>query len=501
MTKLIVTITPPTPNGDLHIGHLAGPFLSADVFARVQRQQGHECILISYSDDYQSYMVRKGIETGRHRLVLARENTVRIKATLSAAGIEMDRWMSPYENPYFLAAAREIYQAAVTKGHVRRHNSAEPYCPRCDTWGYEAFGRGLCNFCGSDSDASQCECCAYPPDAAQMADFRCKLCRQPFEWRTVEREFLDMRAYTNHLRKIIYRGVPLRRPMDAWVEQILHDGPAEWGITRPYEAGLDLRSDGSCRLHTWFLGIAGYMAVTREYGGRIARQPGLYDAYWRQPGVSLVHFLGYDCAYSHMVVYPSLLSNLDGPTPAPQFYPNQFLKLDGKNLSTSRNHAIWGRDLIREYGTDAVRLYLASIAPEEFEGDFRTDEFRSWYRTTWQGTINALIDHAGEGRAREHGSRPATRDDASLGAFRQRWTAAASRDTFSMRALAGIVFDLIALGRERMALGQPVAEIVHTIGVLGQALHPALSDRIARSLDTEPDKVTADLAVLVPVQD
>ncbi len=142
MSKYIVTITPPTPNGDLHIGHIAGPFLSADVFTRIQRQRGHECVLLSYSDDYQSYMQRKGIETGIEPSVLAQSNTEKIKRSLAAMKISVDNWMSPYNNPFFKDAVQELFDSAHERGAIAFHDSSEPYCASCNVWGYEAFGRG-----------------------------------------------------------------------------------------------------------------------------------------------------------------------------------------------------------------------------------------------------------------------------------------------------------------------------------------------------------------------
>jgi len=256
-------------------------------------------------------------------------------------------------------------------------------------------------------------------------------------------------------------------------------------VTRPGEAGLDLLPDGSCRVHTWALGIAGYMATTREWADTVVGRSELYDAYWRNNDVSLVHFLGHDCAYSHLVIYPSLLSNLAGPKPTPQFYPNQFLKLDGKSLSTSRNHAIWVHDLIRDYDSDAVRLYLASVAPEETESNFQLDMFRRWYRATFVKVVDALIEKA---RAERNGAvvpEPPADDQLLLAGFNNRWSAATCRRSFSMLALARIIFDLIALGHDRMQFGQPIAHIVEAVGELGQALHPKLSQRIRATIGTQ----------------
>lgn len=480
MNKLIVTITPPTPNGDLHIGHLAGPFLSADVFARVQRQRGNDCILVSYSDDYQSYMIRKGIELNRDPQEVARENTAKIKATLAASRIEVDHWMSSYENPHFRWAATEVHQAALDARAVTREVSKEPYCPSCRTWGYEAFGRGCCNYCGHDSDASQCEQCAYPPDAAKMTNFRCKLCGGALEWRDAEREFLDIGRYGPYLRTV-FDHAPLRPPMDEWANRVLSDGPGKWGITRPGEAGLDLAPDGSRRLHTWFLGMCGYMAATREYAEAVAGRPELYDEYWRSPDVELVNFLGYDCAYSHLVVYPALLSNLPEPRPRNRFYANQFLKLDGDNLSTSRNHAIWAKDLIRDFDADAVRLYLAAIAPEEREGNFQLAVFKEWYRDIFVETIPALLDRAASERAA--GTDPLSADDRILArSLRDRWDAVTTVENFSMRSMAQIVLDALAIAAERSRIERPVAFLLDLIGTLGMALHPDLSARISQKL-------------------
>lgn len=179
MGKLLVTITPPTPNGDLHIGHMAGPFLAADIYTRAQRQRGHDCTLVSYSDDYQSYMLRRGIELDRAPQALALENTDKINDTLKKMGIQVDFWMRPYSNSYFKNAVEEMYEYAVKAGAIYKKVSQEPYCEHCDKWGYEAFGRGNCDHCGSDSDASQCEECAHTPNASKMSNFRCKLCATP----------------------------------------------------------------------------------------------------------------------------------------------------------------------------------------------------------------------------------------------------------------------------------------------------------------------------------
>ncbi|MCW5255098.1 methionine--tRNA ligase [Verminephrobacter aporrectodeae subsp. tuberculatae] len=489
MAKYIVTITPPTPNGDLHIGHISGPFLAADVFTRAQRQQGHDCVLVSYSDDYQSYMLRKGLETDTDPVVLARRNTDRIEQSLVAVDIRVDKWMRPYENRFFRDAVTEVFEQARACGAIEFRESVEPYCPPCDKWGYEAFGRGKCNFCGADSDASQCEGCAQAPDAARMKDFVCKLCGKPHQWTPVRRAFLKLGNYRALLNTLHARH-PQRAPLDSWLAPAVSE-IGDWGVTRPGDAGLDLAPDGSCRVHTWFMGLAGYIAAFREYAYE-AGKPGLYKEYWGSGKGSLVHFLGFDCVFSHAIVYPVLLSMLPDVKVSQHFVPNQFLKLDGLNLSTSRNHAIWVADLAREACADSARLYLASIAPEETEGDFVCERFRAWRQAVFDEFVPALLA-AGKAGGKQGWDDLAGHDGPLIQGLRLQWLDAARADRFSMKRMAGVVLNAIEITRGRLADQRPVGHLAAFIAVAGKALTPGLSARLVAAFDLPEDEVTMNL--------
>jgi methionyl-tRNA synthetase len=476
MTKFVVTITPPTPNGDLHIGHLAGPFMSADVFSRAQRQRGHECVLISYSDDYQSYMLRKGMELGTDPVALAKSNTEKIKATLQAADVQIDHWMQPHDNPYFAEAVRKVYRAAEKSGALDVRPSLEPHCPKCDVWGYEAFGRGNCNYCGADSDASQCEGCAQEPDSKQMENFRCKLCGGPHDWKPVERVFLKLGKFRDVLRAV-YRDASLRSPLGEWVKDTVETKLQDWGVTRPEDGGLDLAADGSRRVHTWFMGLAGYMAAFREYAEVHRQDPSLFEYYWGSNNSHLVHFLGFDCALSHAIIYPALLSTMPEMRIQQHFYPNQFLTLDKLNLSTSRNHAIWMRDLVAESCSDSARLYLASVAPEEQEGDFSLSAFHQWRQAIFGEFTENLFLAAKKERGTWNKNRqpPAS---SQIEEFQQRWALATSVDQFSMKQLAHLVLDVIAAIQARHASCLPSVDLAIALAVFGKPLIPNLSTKI-----------------------
>ncbi|UTY58944.1 methionine--tRNA ligase [Massilia sp. erpn] len=480
MARLLVTITPPTPNGDLHIGHIAGPFLAADVYARVQRQRGHDCTLVSYSDDYQSYMLRKGIELGRDHQEIAHENSTKIQATLKKIGIGIDHWLLAQDNPYFRAAVQETYDAAAQAGAIASRDSQEPYCAHCDKWGYEAFGRGLCNHCGVDSDASQCEGCAHTPDAAKMQEFRCKLCARPMHWQPVRREFLQLAQFRPLFQSLFGNGAA-RASMSQFLREEFEMGFPDWGITRPHDGGLDLREDGSRRIHTWVMGLSGYFAAFREFLHEKKQAPHEYDEYCKSGQGRLVHFLGYDCAFSHMIVYPALLQCMKSYRMEQSFYTNQFLTLNGKNLSTSRNHAIWARDLVDQSCADSARLYLASVAPEEGEGDFDVARFEAWRREVFADIGGKLAAAAAAECAAGAPLQADGEDAAVINALAARWLEATSLEHFSMRALARLALDVVQTARERLAAGAGVLPFVALAGAIAAPLAPGLSARLLAS--------------------
>ncbi len=377
MSKYIVTITPPTPNGNLHLGHIAGPFLAADVLARGLRQQGHEVVFLCYSDDYQSYVLRKAIELSTERFKLAATFAAEIEPTLKLAGISLDWFLKAYNNPYFSDAVTFFYEQAHASGAIKTRVDMVPYDPEHNVYGYEAFGRGTCNFCGHESDASQCEHCAQAPDLHKMGPIRGTTFGGVMDWKEMPREFLQLHRYKNRLLDH-YRSIPLRSYLRNFIEAVFAREDLDWPIDRPGECGIEIRTASHSNvIHTWFSGIAGYLAAFTEWADRIGK-PRLVKEFWYDQETNIVHFVGFDCSFSHAIVYPSLLHNCEGMTRNVHLFPNKFLKLEGKDFSTSRGIAIWVNDILRDAPLDAVRTYLALHSPEEEVCNFERKDFDDW---------------------------------------------------------------------------------------------------------------------------
>lgn len=458
--KIIVTITPPTPNGDLHLGHLSGPFLSADVFARRMKQLGHDAIVVSYTDDYQSYLPRKTTPLLRKPFEYARLVREMMLQSMASAEIYLDYFMPSSRCDNFAQSAEHYYQLVQHQVHVQERKSF--YCSSCDVYGYEGFGRTNCNWCGTSSDANQCEHCARMPDIDKIEHMTCMSCHQEMSEVTVPQHVWEIgQNYTDVAKE--HKGISKRACLENYLEEALDNVQESWGITRPGDAGLELTCLDSKPLHTWFMGLAGYRSAVKTL---LEQDPerGEFTQWWH-PDTQLVHFLGYDCSYSHAVGYVSQqLHDKEGPGIG-HFITNRFLKLDGDDFSTSRGHAIWIKDITSQYPADAVRLYTALNAPETEVANFSVKDFEHWYQTFFLSLVRSIRADWSVERADFVGYEPV---------FSQ-WEKNASLEEFS---IAGMAKQLIAFSEALLITANPTREHWLKWAEMAAALCPVLSNEV-----------------------
>ncbi|MEZ5841968.1 MAG: class I tRNA ligase family protein, partial [Hyphomicrobiales bacterium] len=293
--------------------------------------------------------------------------------SLEAVDINLDHFMRAYESEAFAASATHYLNAV--SADVERRPAPVHHCPACGKWGYEAFGRGKCNWCGSSSDASQCEHCARKPIAELMTDMTCIACGSPMELVDVDCHVWTLGRHYPAVAKA-HAGQPIRQCLADFLKDSLADTSDNWIITRPGDAGLSLAASDGLPLHTWFMGLSGYRAAVVEYLAAHPERGSFAD--WWGPETKLVHFLGYDCSFSHAVAYAvEQISDPAGP-PVGLFLTNRFLKLNGEDFSTSRGIAVWIKDMTGQYPSDAIRLYTAAFSPETEVKNFEMGHFRDW---------------------------------------------------------------------------------------------------------------------------
>ncbi|MCT4554266.1 MAG: methionine--tRNA ligase [Pelagimonas sp.] len=435
MSRYILTVTPPTPNGDLHMGHLSGPFLAADVMRRQLIAQGHDVLMVCYSDDYQSYLPRKAEALGRDPAEYSHQMQRAITLSAELAGVEFDAFPTTQDNPWFAESVNHYLDCIsddLATETVQVHR-----CPSCSKWGHEAWGRGNCNVCGESSDASQCEGCAAKPTPYLMTDMTCINCGTPMQLTTQRAEVWHLgKRFDALAARHAKRG--MRDDLRAYLAEALAKQDDSWPITRPGDAGLPVARFGGDPVHTWFMGLAGYRAAIKAHL-EDAPQHGRFADWW-SPDTQLVHFLGFDCSYSHAVAYGvQQICDPDGPDVG-RFVTNRFLKLDGDDFSTSRGNAVWIKDVTGLYPLDAIRLFTALHAPETQAENFSLAAFRDWIDSSYTPLRKAVSQALTSAAQDNRDNRADWQNSAPAIAYR----AATRLDAFSMQAMARAVMDLFA---------------------------------------------------------
>ncbi|MFB7248889.1 methionine--tRNA ligase [Streptomyces populi] len=356
--RVRVFCPPPTPNGGLHLGHLAGPYVRADLFVRALRSMGRHARYVTGTDDHQSYVATAGRLTDRSPSCVAKEQGDGIVRTLHGAGVHTDRLTRPLADPDHTRTMSAWFDRLLASPAVTSRTEPTAYCATCDLSLFQAFARGTCADCAADSDGEICEACARPNQARDLKAVRCRICHTPATTREETALWLDLEHFGEALRARLKR-IELSADLRAVVERLLDapGGLAPYRLTRTGTWGSVVGDDPGQRLDPWadlaFTFLEASRAETERYG----------------PADNAL-FLGLDNGYYYAVLLPALALAAGAEEHLPAMYvTNRFLQLSGRKFSTSRGHAVWADEALARGERDAVRASLLRAAPEGRETD------------------------------------------------------------------------------------------------------------------------------------
>jgi len=455
--RAMVTSAPPTPNGDLHVGHISGPYLAGDIHTRYLRLRGVDAHYISGTDDNQSY-----VKTNAARLGLAPQEAADrlagdIAATLKATGIELEQFVRPNASPHHVPLANAFLRKLLADGHLVERESLSPWCETCELYLYEAYISGRCPHCSSPTGGNICEDCGRPNDCADLLDPRCNQCGKPPAQRAFKRLFFPLSRWEKPLREF-HREVAMNPSLRSLCEQVLADGLPDLAVTHVADWGIPVPAEGyeNQRMFVWFEMAARYLAHARHLS--------TVDDYWKSPDAAIVQCFGFDNGFFYAVFLPALYMAFDSELRLPSAYVmNEFYRLDGKKFSTSRRHAIWARELVAKVPADLVRFYLSYTRPEVESTNFTREDFAATCTREllgiWQPWLSALGEKVA---ANFNGIVPATGDWTveqrafydRLGELSAAAAAAYEANTFSPQRAARV---LCEVAREAQRFGKSEA--------------------------------------------
>ena len=347
--RMLVFCPPATPNGGLHLGHLSGPYVRADMMVRALRSMGRSARYITGTDDHQSHVAAAARLRRMEPAEVAATEGDAIMATLHAAGISCDRLVRPLADPGHADRIREQFARVTSSPAVSEQEQETAFCAQCGLSLHQAFARGFCVRCGESCDGEICEACGRPNEARELTGLQCRICGEPAGSRPERALWLDLNFYADQLRD--YLRLAYTSPdLQALVDGLLAEGLPAYRLSRSSEWGVAL-GDGQV-IDAWAdLALTFLDAARAEF-----EQDG--------PGkISL--FLGYDNSFFYAVLLPvmAFAAGLIEYLPT-AFITNQFLHLEEQKFSTSRGHAVWADEALAAAGPDAARLALLRNAPE-----------------------------------------------------------------------------------------------------------------------------------------
>jgi methionyl-tRNA synthetase len=408
--RALVTAAPPTPNGDLHLGHLSGPYLAADLVTRYLKLRGVEAYYGCGTDDHFSYVKTRAEEMGLAPWDSANQLSAGIRKTMAAAEIEPDLFVRPrhtpsYE-PFVLAFFRRLYE----EGKLVAKEKTSLWCERCELYLYESHVRGGCPHCGATAGGFCCESCSWPNDG-DLTHPVCTHCGGVPVERTFRRLFFDIARYERELRGF-YQKVGVNTHLRALLEEILDAGLPEMPVTHVADWGFPVPVAGfpGQVLSVWFETAPRYLIYAQELAERRGDAAG-WASFWKDDAAQVVQCFGCDNAFLYAMFIPALLLAYDGGIHLPAAYVmNQFYRLDGDKFSTTRRHLIAGRDMLAKMSADVVRFYLAYTCPEVEPTNFTLAAFEEMIERELVGGWQAWLADLGDRLRQAGGAVPATGD-------------------------------------------------------------------------------------------
>ncbi|HEU5471310.1 MAG TPA: class I tRNA ligase family protein [Actinophytocola sp.] len=394
MSRTIVVAATPTSNGDLHVGHMAGPYLSADIYARYLRAAGRQVIYTTCTDDSQSYVVSTAHRQGTTPARLCARSTEAIQRSLRAMGLSM-AGLPPVGEQY-RRAVLDFVTALHRAGRFRLTTVRLPVASRSGAFLYDGLVSGTCPVCLAPSCGGGCEGCGHPNNFDQLLDARSTVDpSDPVEYRETAVLVLPLEEYRDRLTAYYASRQGRWRPHAMQLVQELLAKPlpevpvtvpGDWGIPAPFP-----ETPGQV-IYPWIEAMPAVMYSTWWSAAQLAEPAARYDEHWRaEHGAELVYFHGFDNTY-HWGLMDLVLLMAHGDryiTPTLNVC-NEFYDLAGEKFSTSRNHLIWTADLLAEVPRDLVRFHLALTAPEQARTNFTRDALHDNVSRKLVGPWNGL---------------------------------------------------------------------------------------------------------------
>ncbi|WP_339649592.1 methionine--tRNA ligase [uncultured Salegentibacter sp.] len=378
--RYTITAALPYTNGPIHIGHLAGVYVPADIYARYLRMQGNDVAFVCGSDEHGVPITIKAKKEGVTPQDIVDKYDGIIRKSFEDFGVSFNNYSRTSAKVHHDTASA-FFKKMYEDGKFIEETTQQLYDEKAGQFLADRFVTGTCPKCGNEEAyGDQCESCGTSLNATDLINPKSAITGEVPTLKETRHWFLPLDQYQEWLDEWIIKGHAhdWKSNVHGQVKSWLNDGlraravtrDLDWGIPVPVEGG-----DGKV-LYVWFDAPIGYISSTKEWAEREGKD---WEPYWKDENTKLVHFIGKDNIVFHCIIFPVMLK-AHGDYILPENVPaNEFLNLEGKKLSTSKNWAVWLHEYLEDFPNqqDVLRYVLTANAPEAKDNDFTWKDFQA----------------------------------------------------------------------------------------------------------------------------
>ena len=382
MNKKRFTITAALPyaNGPIHIGHLAGAYVPADIYSRYLKLMGNDVVFICGSDEHGAAIPIRAKKEGVSPQEIIDKYHFMIKDSFLEFGISFDNY-SRTSSQIHHETASDFFKKLNQKNIFVEKESEQLYDEKENQFLADRFIEGECPKCGyKEAYGDQCESCGSSLNATDLINPKSKLSGNKPIFKKTKHWFLPLNNFESFLKKwfLIENEKTWKTNVFGQVKSWINEGLKPRAITRDLDWGIPVPLEGAENkvLYVWFDAPIGYISSTKEWALSNNKD---WEPYWKDSKTELVHFIGKDNIVFHCIIFPAILKASEEFILPKNVPANEFLNLEGKKISTSKNWAIWLHEYLVDFPNmqDALRYTLTSNAPENKDNDFTWKDFQA----------------------------------------------------------------------------------------------------------------------------
>ncbi|WP_433744514.1 methionine--tRNA ligase [Falsibacillus pallidus] len=378
-------------NGSLHLGHISS-LLSGDILARYYRQKGEKVLYVSGSDCNGTPITVRARQEGVAPNVIADRYHREFEDCFSRLGFSYDVYTRT-DTAHHHRHVQEIFLKLLEKGLIYKKEIEQTYCEHCEQFLPDRYVEGICPVCKEPSRGDQCDSCSTILEPLELLDRKCKICGHEPSTRATEHFYFSLSSFQTVLENYTHEADDNNLWRDnaiSLTKRYLKEGLQDRAVSRDLPIGVSVPVEGyeEKKIYVWIEAVSGYYTASRLW----AEQTGQDDSAFWNASTRSYYVHGKDNIPFHSIIWPAILAGLEKEPLPTHIVSNEYLTLEKKKLSTSKNWAVWVPDILERYDPDSIRYFLTINAPENRDADFSWKEFIYSHNSELLGAYGNFIN-------------------------------------------------------------------------------------------------------------